>query len=66
MIDRKSNFSASQDLIWRRSSPAGVCTKSAARALFPIAKLFASSLISLSFPPVTCCLQVSYTVYSEL
>lgn len=59
LIERNSKFSASQDLIWRCSSPAGVWTKRADRDLFPIAKPFASSVISLSFPPVTCCLHDS-------
>jgi hypothetical protein len=34
--------------------------------LLPIAKLLASSVISLSFPPVTCCLQISCAVYFKL
>lgn len=59
VTERNSKFSASQDLICRCSSPAGVWTKRAARALFPVAKLLASSWISLSFPPVTWCLHVS-------
>lgn len=66
VTERNSKFSASQVLICRWSSPAGVWTKSAARALFAIAKLFASSCISLSFPPVTCCLPESWKMGSKI